>query len=160
MNDQEQHTFHATARSVRMARDFATRTLDSWGGCTRRDDIRACVSELAGNAVTHGSRPGQDYLVRLVRRDGCVHLEVSDDAPGANRLRPELPVDSATEGRGLFIVEALADDWGVEPMPGSGKTVWSCFAVAGLSADPPTGPPSGCPSAGAERGRGTGLTLR
>ncbi|MFG2629758.1 hypothetical protein [Streptomyces sp. NPDC048473] len=59
-----QHAFSATPQTVCTARDFAMQALDTWGGCRRRDDIRACVSELAGNAVQNGSPDGRDYLVR------------------------------------------------------------------------------------------------
>ena len=46
-----QRAFSPTPQTVRTARAFAMQALDSWGGCGRRDDIRVCLSELAGNAV-------------------------------------------------------------------------------------------------------------
>ncbi|MEV0219265.1 ATP-binding protein [Streptomyces sp. NPDC050704] len=82
------------------------------------------VAELAANAVTHGAAPGRDALLRLVRQDGRVRVEVSD-------TRGErLPVAGATDvtavaGRRLPIVGALAKEWGVLPRGGApGKTVW------------------------------------
>ncbi|MFG2788244.1 ATP-binding protein [Streptomyces sp. NPDC048419] len=124
-----QHTFSATAQTVRAARDFAMRTLDSWGGCGRGDDIRVCVSELAGNAVRHGSPDGRDYLVRLVRHPSCVHVEVHDSARRSRvRIPPESSSSSGDEaGRGIRLVQELCDDWGVRAPAGNGKAVWTCF---------------------------------
>lgn len=43
---------------------------------------------------------------------------------------PELckPADDDTSGRGLFIVDALAEQWGVRPR-NPGKTVWAHLSV-------------------------------
>ncbi|MFI1395948.1 ATP-binding protein [Streptomyces sp. NPDC020681] len=75
-----QHAFSPMPQTVRTARDFAMQALEGWGGCRRHDDIRACVSELAGNAVRHGSPDGRDYLVRLISHRHCLHVEVHDSA--------------------------------------------------------------------------------
>jgi anti-sigma regulatory factor (Ser/Thr protein kinase) len=126
MNQLAQHSFSATPRTVRTARDFAMRILDSWGGCARREDIRVCVSELAGNAVVHGTWDGQGYVIRITRYTHCVHLEVSDGSADGT-ARPKPPTADGTSGRGLFIVQALSDDWGVDSRRPAGKVVWTCF---------------------------------
>jgi anti-sigma regulatory factor (Ser/Thr protein kinase) len=121
-----QHLFSATPQTVRTARDFAMQALTAWGGCRRGDDIRVCVSELAGNAVRHAHPDGGDYLVRLIRHPHCLHVEVHDRAhPFGVRIRPASP--SAEAGRGMRIVQELCDDWGVSTGTGIGKTVWACF---------------------------------
>ncbi|MFE4997432.1 ATP-binding protein [Streptomyces mirabilis] len=122
-----QHAFSPTPQTVRTARLFAMQALENWGGCQRRDDIRACVSELAGNAVQHGSPDGRDYLVRLVQRTCCVHVEVLDNAFRSNvRIPP--PSATGESGRGMHIVQELSDDWGVTTAAdGDAKVVWSCF---------------------------------
>ncbi|MEU4092902.1 ATP-binding protein [Streptomyces sp. NPDC026673] len=125
-----QHSFCPTARTVRTARDFAMRVLDSWGGCARREDIRVCVSEMAGNAVVHGARDGRGYVIRIALYAHCVHLEVSDERSGGP-VRPVLPAADETGGRGLFIVQALSDDWGVDACLPAGKVVWTCFRRPG-----------------------------
>ena len=41
-----------------------------------------------------------------------------------------LPDGTARTGRGLFMVEALSQAWGVEPLPdGGGKTVWASIGL-------------------------------
>ncbi|GAA3773195.1 ATP-binding protein [Streptomyces chiangmaiensis] len=121
-----QHTFSATPQTVRAARDFTMQTLDSWGGCLRRDDIRTCVSELAGNAVQHGSPESRDYLLRLIRHPHCLHIEVHDGG-GHSPVRIPPASLSAEAGRGMRIVQELCDDWGVQALTGTGKAVWTCF---------------------------------
>ncbi|MEV6057497.1 DUF427 domain-containing protein [Streptomyces sp. NPDC052107] len=62
------HVLSSTPLTMRAARDSAMQALDSWGGCRRGDDIRACVSAPAGHDVQHKSPAGRDYLIRLIRR--------------------------------------------------------------------------------------------
>jgi anti-sigma regulatory factor (Ser/Thr protein kinase) len=123
-----QWAFRPDPRTVGAARALAMQALDSWGGCGRRDDVRLCVSELAGNAVRHGSREGRDYLIRLVRHPDCLHLEVRDSA-GRAAVRTRAPSASAERGRGMHIVQQLCDSWGVQSDDSGheGKVVWTCF---------------------------------
>jgi len=79
------------------------------------------TSELATNAVRHGP---SGFEIRIEQRSDCIHIEVEDDGGGAPIVRA--PGLSETSGRGLQIVGALADEWGVIPRDGSeGKTVWA-----------------------------------
>ena len=81
------------------------------------DTAELLTSEVVTNVVVHvGS--ASELLVQTV--DGSVRVRVSDndDHP------PEITVPSDAHGRGLRIVNALADDWGVDPDPVQGKTVW------------------------------------
>ncbi|MFJ8828326.1 ATP-binding protein [Streptomyces sp. NPDC102467] len=125
MTESIQQFFDARPQSVRHAREFTARTLDVWGLRTRTEDIRLCVSELATNAVVHGTTPGHGFLVRLDSDDGVVRLEVHD----SSRQQPVVrePATTDLSGRGLTLVAALSDDWGVEDRPATGKIVWSCF---------------------------------
>lgn len=91
----------------------------------RAADVSLCVSELATNALVHGVPPGRGFLLRM-RWDGAVlRVEVHDSGAGVPRI-----ADEADEGgRGLFLVAALAEKWGVgERDPG--KVVWAEFVVA------------------------------
>ncbi|MEV5568115.1 ATP-binding protein [Streptomyces sp. NPDC052196] len=100
--------------------------MDGWGLRARAEDIRLCVSELATNAVVHGTAPGHDgFLVRLDSDDDVVRLEVHDN----HRKQPAVREPGATDvsGRGLQLVAALSDGWGVEDRASAGKIVWSCF---------------------------------
>lgn len=90
------------------------------------DDIRVCVSELATNAVRYGPRD-RDFLVRVATRDGVVRIEVHDAGDAAPRVCA--PAHDDDHGRGLLVVAALADDWGVCDRTGPGKAVWVQFNV-------------------------------
>ncbi|MGI5349255.1 ATP-binding protein [Streptomyces sp. CA-250714] len=123
--------FEAKPRSVGLAREFVLVTLTSWGITGDPvDDIRLCVSELAANALAHGTRRGHGFLVRLSAEEGFVRLEVHDSRDiGAGARYPQVREASVTDtaGRGLHIVELLADGWGVEDRDPYGKVVWSRF---------------------------------
>lgn len=85
------------------------------------------VAELAVNAVQHGRVRGRDFRLRLaLDDDGRLRIEVIDARfdrlpPGPARKAD----DMAETGRGLVIVRALADRWGVESRPTPCKTVWA-----------------------------------
>jgi anti-sigma regulatory factor (Ser/Thr protein kinase) len=95
-------------------------------------DLRLLVSELIANGVEH-SGASRDQLISLEVSavDERLRVEVSDPGPGF-----ELPRRSAHRpweaeyGRGLLIVDSLADSWGVSH--GKRSTVWFELAVPGL----------------------------
>ncbi|MFH9422397.1 ATP-binding protein [Streptomyces sp. NPDC017529] len=118
-------SFPSAPESVRRARLFADRTLASWGLDARADDVRLCISELATNAVTHGSVPGRGFTVTVTAEDDAVCIEVDDPSP--RRLRPCHTTSDDTTGRGLHLLGALSDEWGVTEHDPVGKTVWSRF---------------------------------
>ncbi|MGV9328983.1 ATP-binding protein [Streptosporangium sandarakinum] len=85
------------------------------------------VGELLANAISYGEPP-----VRLSLRteDGTLWVEVTDRGPELPR-RLNLGLD-AVHGRGLTIVEALSDAFGVTPLPDiPGKTVWARWNLPG-----------------------------
>ena len=77
------------------------------------------ASELVTNAIRHGKG-----VVQLVVKkfSGRLCVEVSDTGPGRPTARN--PDSHHAGGRGLLLVERLANEWGVAPSPGGGKTVW------------------------------------
>jgi anti-sigma regulatory factor (Ser/Thr protein kinase) len=90
-----------------------------------RDALELCVSELAANCVLHAV---SEFSVTVIRADG-VRIEVTDVGSGAVQPRDAGAQDA--RGRGLRIVEALADAWGVRPAEQPpGKTVWVQFDLA------------------------------
>ncbi|WP_414170598.1 ATP-binding protein [Streptoverticillium reticulum] len=118
--------FAPQPESVGLARDFVVATLASWGVEGLSEEIRLCVSELASNALVHGTRPGHGFVVRLaIDEHGSLRLEVRDCS--SRRPQRRCPADGETSGRGLQIVYALADRWGVEDCSPSGKIVWAFF---------------------------------
>jgi anti-sigma regulatory factor (Ser/Thr protein kinase) len=84
------------------------------------DTAELLTSELVANAVQHSDGP---VTVRLRNRDGVVRVGVMDNHP---ELPDPLPCTLDQDfGRGLFLVEALADTWGRYPLIAlPGKTSW------------------------------------
>lgn len=81
--------------------------------------------------MTHGRVPGRDFLLCLLATTATLRIEVTDTR---GDLRPTLGRPTDTEsGRGLLLVEALSDRWGVASGPVPRKTVW---AEIGLTARP------------------------
>ncbi|MFF4247776.1 ATP-binding protein [Streptomyces sp. NPDC001822] len=112
-------------RSVPLARQFVREALADWACGVDADDVLLCVSELATNALVHGVPPGRGFRVQLTWKD-ALRIEVHDSGGGEVREEPG-PGPYAEYGRGLLLVGALADAWGVgERSPG--KTVWCEFA--------------------------------
>lgn len=94
--------------------------LRQWGLSPRMtEDAVLLVSELVGNAVRHtGARV---FGLRMRRRRGWLRVEVRDPSRGLPCLMPVQEMD--TSGRGLFLVDKLADRWGADLLP-RGKTTW------------------------------------
>ncbi|GAA4824637.1 ATP-binding protein [Streptomyces ziwulingensis] len=100
--------------------------LRQWGLSPRlAEDVVLLVSELVGNAVQHtGARV---FGLGMSRRPGWVRAEVRDPSRGLPCLLPVRVTDLG--GRGLFLVDTLADRWGVDLLP-HGKTTWFELKVA------------------------------
>lgn len=79
-----------------------------------RDDIALLLTELVGNSLRHaGLGPGDRIRVRIARQRGSVRVEVIDPGPGFSPMR-ERPGRRQTGGRGIYLVEQVADRWGLE----------------------------------------------
>jgi anti-sigma regulatory factor (Ser/Thr protein kinase) len=112
------------ARSVTLARRRAARLVTEWGHPALAGDVALVVSELMTNALLHGSLRDRLIRVQVGVIATALRVEVSD--PREERepcLREATGEDQF--GRGLLLVGALADDWGVRPRAGVGKTVWA-----------------------------------
>ena len=120
----------STRRGARLARLLTVEQLQAWEvSPTVIDSAEQIVAELAANAALHGRVQGRDFRLALTldAPTGTLRIAVSD-ARGDQLLlsapnfetRPD-----AESGRGLLLVAALADRWGVEPYPPSGKTAWA-----------------------------------
>jgi anti-sigma regulatory factor (Ser/Thr protein kinase) len=122
-----------------LARAFTRDTLGRWSLGHRGDDAALVITELAANAVAHtvtgASATEAEIWLGILFDPTHVLLTVSDcgDDPPAFTA-----TDGSTlleHGRGLFIVDALAEEWGWTLNPPAGKTVW-----ARLSTCPPPTP--------------------
>ncbi len=110
--------FDGTPASAHAARRFVARALASWGLEDAESHLELLTSELVTNAVCHARTP---YHLVVACEGPRVRVEVRDGSaarPTARRARPD-----ADAGRGLMIVDALADRWGIEE-DGPGKSVW------------------------------------
>ncbi|MGW2532756.1 ATP-binding protein [Streptomyces sp. NPDC001595] len=94
------------------------------------DDVLLAVSELVTNAHVHAHS-----TARLVMTwDGrCLHITVHDD-DAASLPAPREPSRDGLGGRGMFLIDALADDWEARPCP-DGKAVTACFCPPDTSQD-------------------------
>jgi anti-sigma regulatory factor (Ser/Thr protein kinase) len=120
-------SFPASPASAREARSFLRQVLPEEAEPDLTDVILLLVTELVTNAVIHARTP----VHVQVELDGPrVRIDVQDDAPTPPVRRPATP--ESLSGRGLLLLDRLADRWGFEPGP-SGKTVW--FEVGGAGVD-------------------------
>ncbi|MEU4469659.1 ATP-binding protein [Streptomyces sp. NPDC024017] len=111
-----------TPRGARLARLLATEQLRSWG--LPLDPAQQVVAELSANAATHGRIPGRDFRLLLYVVAATLRIEVTDTR-GDRLPSPQLPGPDTESGRGLLLVDALADRWGVTPGLPPRKTVWA-----------------------------------
>ncbi|MFJ3672170.1 ATP-binding protein [Streptomyces sp. NPDC090106] len=113
------------------AREHVRRQLLDWGAPCDHDAVAHVVAELAANAVLHGRVPGRDFRLRLklYGDGGPLRVEVTDARGDRLPRAGDGAAGDAESGRGLLIVEAYAERWGVEEAPAGGKTVWAEVAT-------------------------------
>ncbi|MEU9219243.1 ATP-binding protein [Streptomyces sp. NPDC048376] len=124
------HLLSSTRRGARLARLLATEQLRAWPvspGVT--EHAEQIVAELAANAALHGRVNSRDFRLTLTLDATAGQLRIAVTDARGERL-PSPPADcgpspDTESGRGLLLVTALADRWGVEPYLPSGKTVWA-----------------------------------
>ena len=123
--------FASTPRGARLARLLAVERLNAWGlpyGTQDSDTLALLIAELTTNAVRHGSACGRDFRLHVLVTDVLARVEVTD-ANAETRPAVRCPDPEAGSGRGLLLVEALAERWGVmERSPG--KTVWCEYRLS------------------------------
>ncbi|KQX53647.1 hypothetical protein ASE09_05645 [Streptomyces sp. Root66D1] len=107
--------------SAAVARRLVRTALTLWGLESLIEDATLVVTELVSNSVDHGRLPSIRVLVSRPVANG-VRLGVVD----RSRTVPMLRLDSDADqlrGRGLLLVDALAEQWGTE-LYRWGKQVW------------------------------------
>ncbi|MFD3611423.1 ATP-binding protein [Streptomyces atroolivaceus] len=124
---QDRLDYTPTTRSVSLCRHRAARLVAQWGHPDLAADAALLVSELATNALLHGSLRGRHFRVEFSLTATALRIAVTD--PRGERL-PVLreAADDECYGRGLRVVARLADGWGVEPRT-VGKTVFAELAL-------------------------------
>ncbi|MEU7409364.1 SpoIIE family protein phosphatase [Streptomyces sp. NPDC042638] len=124
------HTVRRTLLSVAQdepdriaeARQHLRDLLHDWNSAEQVDSAVLLVSEVVTNVLVHTDA---DALLlaevtgeEAVRRLRVEVFDTGDDLPHRRR-----PGELASSGRGLMLIEHLADAWGVEPR-GEGKSIW------------------------------------
>ncbi|MFD8813785.1 ATP-binding protein [Streptomyces sp. NPDC059627] len=120
--------FTSTPRGARLVRRLVSHRLNDWGHpytTQANDTLTLITAELCANAVRHGHVPGRNFHVRLTLAEDVLRIEVTDTRAEKQPPPTHPAADPASEsGRGLLLVAALADDWGVTSRPATpGKTI-------------------------------------
>ncbi|MFD6325237.1 ATP-binding protein [Streptomyces sp. NPDC058442] len=123
----------STPRGARLARLLAADALRDWG--LPQETANHVVAELAANAATHGRLPGRSFRLTLYVVGGTLRIEVTDTR-GDRLPALQAPDGGAESGRGLLLVEALADRWGVVEGRFPRKTVWAELSLKPPEPDP------------------------
>ncbi|MGW6939182.1 SpoIIE family protein phosphatase [Streptomyces xanthophaeus] len=122
----QQHVAPGDPEALVAARHMIGAAVRAWGARERADEIELVADELIVNALMHTDGPAIVTLRVLPGAERRLRVEVEDRSSALPRRREA--GDSGVSGRGLMLVDRLADDWGVEPR-GSGKCVWCEFVM-------------------------------
>jgi hypothetical protein len=112
----------AVPASVGLLRDLAERRLVQWGAVREFvDDAMLVLSELVTNSVD--ACRGSLLVFAMYAHSGTLVIEVHDNSP-------QMPVQRTAgerdvRGRGLTIVGALSESWGVRQSPNGVKCIWA-----------------------------------
>lgn len=116
---------------ARTARQWARGHLEALGWTVTApetvDAVLLTVSELVTNSQVHAR---SDVQLMMTWDSLCLHVSVHDDSSRLPAVRP--PSEDRTSGRGMFLIDALADTWETRPCT-HGKTVTACFHPPGTA---------------------------
>ncbi|MFD7832385.1 ATP-binding protein [Kitasatospora sp. NPDC059803] len=127
-------TLAATPKGAAICRRITRRQLTTWGlNLSHTEPYYSAlliVAELAANATTHGRVPGRGFELHLcltttVRRGTTLRIEISDCRGDRFPALPAVLAPNSQSGRGLTLIDALADRWGSIPRRPNAKTVWA-----------------------------------
>ncbi|MER6070312.1 SpoIIE family protein phosphatase [Streptomyces sp. NPDC001817] len=120
----QQHVAPGDPEALSQARHLIRAAVRSWGYRDRADEIELVADELITNALMHTEGSA---IVTLRALDGghrTLRIEVEDSSSALPRRREA--GEDGVSGRGLLLVDMLAEAWGVEAR-GGGKAVWCEF---------------------------------
>lgn len=130
---------HEDAAVPQRLRRILRASLNHWGRSDLADTAELVLTELVTNALVHTTGPG--IRVRVSAQGAHLRIEVNDFSPGGRLPRPAEPY--AEHGRGLLIVDALAEKWGVSD---DRTNVWCTLPLTeGTSQMPPAVHPERVP---------------
>ncbi|MFE7240209.1 SpoIIE family protein phosphatase [Streptomyces sp. NPDC057580] len=124
----QQHVAQNDPEALSSARHMIRAAVRAWGTKDLADEVELAADELITNALMH-TDGGAIVTVRvLAGPERRLRVDVEDRSSALPR--PRDAGESGVSGRGLLVVDRLADAWGVESR-GSGKCVWCEFIVPG-----------------------------
>ena len=119
----------SSMNSPQLARAFLRSTLETWKLDGFGDVTELLATELVANVVTHVGTP---MTLRIQRGPSTMRVELEDPSTAVPVVRHPDPADE--HGRGVLLIDELADAWGVEPRA-DGKTVWFEIDVSTATAE-------------------------
>ncbi|MGW0391735.1 SpoIIE family protein phosphatase [Streptomyces sp. NPDC003042] len=122
----QQHVAPGDPEALVAARHMIGAAVRAWGARGQADEIELVADELIVNALMHTDGPAIVTLRVLTSPERRLRVEVEDRSSALPRRREA--GEAGVSGRGLMLVDRLADVWGVESR-GSGKCVWCEFVM-------------------------------
>ena len=110
----------AHGRSASAARRIVERALADGPLSDVLDEALLLVTELVTNAVVHA---GTELELQVAVGTGSLRVEVTDRSPGALPSAGDAPSETREGGRGIFLLDALATEWGTRHFK-NGKSIW------------------------------------
>ncbi|MFE4964122.1 SpoIIE family protein phosphatase [Streptomyces sp. NPDC056660] len=122
----QQHVASGDPEALTLARHMIRAAVRAWGAGDRADEIELVADELITNALMHTEGSAIVTLRVLGGGDRRLRVEVEDSSSALPRRREA--GEDGVSGRGLLLVDEIADVWGVEAR-GGGKAVWCEFRM-------------------------------
>ncbi|MGW7527172.1 ATP-binding protein [Streptomyces sp. NPDC054783] len=124
--------FLAEAEEVAALRRILRIHLERWGLQELSESAQLCVSELVANVIKHVG-PGTPTMLAVSMSGTRLRIEVQDPDPRALPTLTDVDAD-AEAGRGMALIEAISDRWGVDLAHGR-KATWCEFRTNLETAD-------------------------
>ncbi|MFE7575562.1 SpoIIE family protein phosphatase [Streptomyces sp. NPDC057521] len=122
----QQHVGQNDPEALSSARHMIRAAVRAWGAKDRADEVELAADELVTNALMHTDGGAIVTIRVLTGPERRLRVDVEDRSSALPRRREA--GEAGVSGRGLLLVDQLADAWGVESR-GTGKCVWSEFVV-------------------------------
>ncbi|MFF2697120.1 SpoIIE family protein phosphatase [Streptomyces cyaneofuscatus] len=121
-----QHVAQNDPEALSSARHMIRAAVRAWGAKERADEIELAADELTTNALMHTDGGAVVTIRVMAGSERRLRVDVEDRSSALPRRRDA--GSDGVSGRGLMLVDRLADVWGVESR-GSGKCVWCEFLI-------------------------------